>query len=42
MMCAALVFLTSEAIAGALLGWVWIVGGVGIFLVVYVIAKRKG
>jgi hypothetical protein len=40
-MFGAISFLQGHGINGVALGWVWLVGGLGILLVVYLLARRN-
>jgi deoxycytidine triphosphate deaminase len=40
-MFGAVAFLQSRGVTGEALGWVWLIGGVGILVVVYLLARRK-
>jgi ABC-type Fe3+-siderophore transport system permease subunit len=40
-MFGAVAFLQGHGISGMALGWVWLIGGLAVFLVVYLLARRK-
>ena len=40
-MFGAVAFLQGRGITGMALGWIWLIGGLGILLVVYLLARRK-
>jgi deoxycytidine triphosphate deaminase len=41
LMFGAVAFLQSQGVKGAALGWVWVIGGFGILLAVFLLARRK-